>query len=128
MSYCRWSTVLHDNYESDLYIYDHVDGFISVNVAATRCAGIENAPRFVPRVEGDMEAFVASYVARNQWRREHAADLKRVPIDLLYAGESKAFTDAAECVAFLEELKKLGYRMPASVLDVSIYERHTHEP
>ena len=45
MSYCRWSTVLPNNYESDLYIYDHVDGFISVNVAGARRAGIENAPR-----------------------------------------------------------------------------------
>jgi hypothetical protein len=132
MSYCRWSTVLADNYESDLYIYDHVDGFISVNIAGGRWDGIQNAPRlvlsrFVLSEQGKTDEFVASYMARNKWREEQeaAGTLKAVPIDLPYAGESKAFTDPAECVKFLEELKALGYRMPESVLDVSIYERKT---
>mgnify|MGYP001566719924 FL=1 len=121
MSYCRWSTVLHDGYESDLYIYDHVDGYICVNVAAARRAGIENAPRLELRGLDDMGAFIDSHLARSQWRREHDVELKRTPIDLPYAGESRDFTDPAECVKFLEELKALGYRMPESVLDVSIY-------
>lgn len=124
MSYCRWSTVLHDGHESDLYIYDHGGGFISVNVAASRLAGIEKAPRVVMPVHGeDMRVFAESYEARNRWRQEHHDELVHTPIDLPYAGETKEFTDVNECVAFLEELKKLGYRMPESVLDPSIYER-----
>lgn len=130
MSYCRWSTVLHDGYESDLYIYDHVDGFISVNVAGGRWDGIQNAPRLVlPEPGGKTDEFVASYMARNKWRdeQEAAGTLKTVPIDLPYAGESKAFESAADCVKFLEELKALGYRMPESVLDVSIYTDENHD-
>lgn len=121
MSYCRWSTVLHDNYESDLYIYDHVDGYICVNVAAARMVGIEKAPRLELRGPDNNEAFIASYVARQAWRRENADKLIRTPIDLPHAGESVGFTDAAECVKFLRKLKALGYRMPESVLDETIY-------
>lgn len=126
MSYCRWSTVLHDGYESDLYIYDHIDGYISVNVADIRWAGIQYAPRVVPLVPGEnTDEFVASYRARGKWCSEQraAGKLKRVPIGLPHDGESSAFDTPEECVAFLEKLKALGYRMPESVLDVSIYER-----
>lgn len=130
MSYCRWSTVLHDNYVSDLYIYDHVDGFISVNVAGGRWDGIQNAPRLELHEQGKTDEFATSYMARKKWREEQkeAGTLKTAPIDLPHAGESRAFTDPAECVKFLEELKKLGYRMPESVLDVLIYRRYPYEP
>lgn len=119
MSYCRWSTVLPDGHESDLCIYDHVHGFISVNIAGSRWAGIENAPRLEPR--DDTDAFVKSYVARGKWRDEHRDELIPTPIGLPYDSESRAFTDPKECVAFLQELKALGYRMPEHVLDVETY-------
>ena len=130
MSYCRWSTVLHDNYQSDLYTYDHVYGYICVNVAGGRWDGIQNAPRLELHEQGKTDEFATSYMARKKWREEQkeAGTLKTAPIDLPHAGESRAFTDPAECVKFLEELKKLGYRMPESVLDVSIYERYPYEP
>lgn len=122
MSYCRWSTVLPDNYESDLYIYDHYAGYICVNIAASRVEGIEKAPRLARlHSTADTAAFLESYQARSRWRREHEDVLKRVPIDLPYAGESHDFTDPAECVAFLKELRELGYRMPDDVLNENIY-------
>ena len=121
MRYCRWSTVLPDNHESDLYIYDHVSGYICVNIAGARLAGIENAPRLSPR--DGVDVFVKSYMARSEWRKENKDKLVRTPIDLPYAGESRGFESAADCVKFLEELKALGYRMPESVLDVSIYRK-----
>lgn len=122
MSYCRWSTVLPDNYESDLYIYDHVGGYISVNIAGQRTRGIENAPRVHELTHKSPEDFIESLAARARWREQHADTLKPVPIDLPYAGETREFEDPVECIAFLQELKALGYRMPDHVLHVDTYE------
>lgn len=38
MSYCRWSSM---DYQCDLYIYDDVDGGLTVHVAAGRLAGTD---------------------------------------------------------------------------------------
>ena len=121
MSYCRWSSVCDNNFESDLYIYDHVEGHISVNIAGARLAGIENAPRKLENLTP--QAYGELYLARQQWRKDNADTLKHVPIGLPHAGQSRAFTSARECVAFLRELKELGYHMPAYVLEEETYER-----
>lgn len=122
MSYCRWSTVLPDNYESDLYIYDHYMGFISVNIASARLEGIEKAPRVTPlHTTADTEAYIASYRERCTWRRDHENELVRTNIELPHAGETHVFTDPGECVRFLRKLRELGYRMPDDVLDVDTY-------
>ena len=116
MSYCRWSTVCEDNFESDLYIYDHVDGYIAVEIASGRMEGVEQAPQ-----NEHLDPF-SRYLSRREWVRENADRIRSVPIDLQYAGKSYQFTEAGACVSFLKTLKDLGYHMPDRVLDESIYE------
>lgn len=115
MSYCRWSSVCEDNFDSDVYVYDHVGGYIAVHVAEGRKEGVQNAPR----VKGDP---LAQYMARRQWLAENSDKLRLVFIDLPYAGTDHQFDNAEDCVAFLSKLKALGYHMPNSVLDVATYQ------
>lgn len=126
MSYCRWSTVLPDGFESDLYIYDHCDGHISVNIAGGRLAGIENAPKLQTALTDkgrlNTDAYLESYMARNKWREENEDKLEHVLIELEHAGETYNFQGSIECVEFLKKLKALGYRMPEFVLNVENYE------
>jgi len=119
VSYCRWSTILEDGFESDLNIYDHVHGYICVNIAGRRHAGIENAPRLD---FSNGKAFVASHMARSKWCEDRRSELRYVPIDLPFAGETHEFLDPRECVCVLKKLRDLGYRMPEGVLDEKTYE------
>lgn len=119
MSYCRWSSVVEGNFESDLYVYDHVGGYIALHVAQSRREGIENAPPLA-RAEATHDEHIAAWAARMRWREKNPG--KMVPIELPYAGESFEFPNPEACIAFLQGLKELGYRFPAYMLERSTYD------
>ncbi len=120
MSYCRWSSVCEDNFDSDLYIFGHVDGYIAIHIAASRLAGAELAP--VVPTTNDPIANVERYVARRRWLEKMAGNM--VPIELPHAGESFrfAYDDTQACEQFLRDLKKLGYHMPDYVLQPGVFQ------
>lgn len=118
MSYCRLSSICENNFESDLYIFDHVDGYISVHIAHSRLDGIEQAPRLIDDTD---KQWIESFTARQLWKEQNEDKLFHKKIDLPYAGGSFSFTTAVECVKFLNELKTLGYNMPARVLNLETF-------
>lgn len=129
MSYVRWSTPLAlpdgvdatDYYlnrdghyshlpTSDFYIYDHIDGFVSVNVAGNR-----HRPQ---------RSFVGKRVTENKANKEWLTWLEegRERIDHPAAGQTFEFADMADAIAKVEELIGEGFLAPDWLLDSMRYE------
>lgn len=111
MSYCRWSS---DDFASDLYIYESVDGFV-IHVANSR--HIVDRSGLPPIVEMGDEAWVDSWVARNAAVMELVKDAPLEKIDLPQAGESFYLGDAVEAADKVVELIALGYHVPDGVVE-----------
>ena len=102
------------DHRCDLYIYDHVDGYVSVNVAAnTRDIPDEELPPKVSIDEDGVDAWVERHVAVSKIVGKYETR----PIAKKYAGESFAFDTPEEAVRFLGELRELGYRFPDYVIE-----------
>lgn len=65
MSYCRWSTDLSDNKQSDLYVYEDVMGGYTIHVASRR--RVINTP--IPIYDSDN--IMDWHNKRNQWIKEN---------------------------------------------------------
>jgi len=124
MSYVRWSTPIKlpdgvdamDYYinsskwnvpTSDLYIYDHVGGFVSINVSGNRHR--PQAPFDGPTVI-DVDPETKCGRANPAW--VEWLDEGREPIDLPGAGETFEFSDMEDAIAKVEELIAAGFLAP----------------
>lgn len=108
MSYCRWSS---DNWKSDVYVYAHVDGFYSINVAANRTVG--DTPIVPDITTTPLEEWKIAHDEQMKW-----LDIaKREKIDLPYAGESFEEWSAEEAVERLVALQELGYHVPQYAIE-----------
>lgn len=116
MSFARWSTVLEDGHESDLYVFEDVAGRFTVHVAGSRRRGVESAPR----ADHASPDFVAQYRARRAW---FDANDTMDPIGLPFDGQSLSFDldDVDGMIAKFRELAALGYRFPPRLLDPETY-------
>ena len=124
MSYCRWSS---DSFKSDLYVYAHVDGFYSINIADNRLVG-DNRPEELPTqnmTQDEWDAYFAAHTAALMKWLDTAAHEK---IDLPYAGESFAEASAADAVDRLKMLQSLGYNVPQYAIEALEEERDNPTP
>ena len=110
MSYCRWSC---DNWRSDVYCYEHVDGTWTTHIAGRRRVGLENVPP-APGLDllGTPDVWKAAYVAH------HAALDKCGFKDIVLEHAGETFKDAGpqEMHDRLLYLRGLGYHVPEHAL------------
>lgn len=106
MAYSRWST---DNFQCDLYVYAHVGGFWSINVAERRY----DAPMSEIENEQPEDVTVEDAAAYMRWLGS-----RMTKIELPYAGATFSIADAEEAAQKIEELMALGYRAPADLPDL----------
>jgi hypothetical protein len=109
MSYCRFST---DDFQCDLYVYEHCDGGWMIHVASRKVIYAEPLPEPIDFVSENL----------NQWFERHKfvqairerSDL--VPIGLSRDGESIAADSPGECADIVESLIAEGYKCPERVV------------
>jgi hypothetical protein len=116
VSWCRWST---NGFRCDLYIYDSVGDFVSVNVAGRKKRfNVFPEPSAFIRRDGVFEVKAGwrwkSYrVLKELWGWYYAVlpwrDIK------WQAGESLQFTDMQQLAQWLYEARQHGLRFPDSV-------------
>ena len=99
MSYCRFSS---DNWNSDIYCYQTVDGY-TIHVASNRYDR-----EITPLDESTEDKLLKSY----RQQREDINKAKKVNIELDGAGESYYLSTPQETVDKLKELKSKGFRVP----------------
>lgn len=142
VSYVRWSTPISlpegvdpiDYYldkdnrfwnipTSDLYIYDHVGGFVSVNVAGNRHT--PTRPFIGERVI-DVDPKTRCGRPNPAWW--DWLDEGRETIDHPDAGQSFDFEDMADAIAKVEELIAAGFLAPAWLVEEMRAELANHAP
>lgn len=109
MSYCRWST---DDFQCDIYAYASGEGVV-IHVAARRAHFTEPLPEPIPLTpERTLE-----------WAERHAKVSTMLQhaegewIDLPNAGHTFIESSPAEAAARLRELARIGFRVPARVIE-----------
>lgn len=116
ISYCRWST---DDFQCDLYVYEDVGGYWSINVAGRRLVWHEG---FLPEpvnVSADPTGFFERMSEVMDLMRHDGEDCEayhREDIDLPHAGAHFAEATPGDAADRLEELRDLGYRFPEQVI------------
>lgn len=112
MSYCRFSS---DDWGSDVYCYESRDGFV-VHVAALRFESNTPIPP-IPTIQEwgaiPPEELAAQFDARQAW----IDAARRVPIGMVFDGESFTENSAADALDLLKMLRNLGYRVPQHAID-----------
>ena len=109
MSYCRWSS---DDYQSDVYVYEHCDGFWATHVAGRRYVFTGPLPPPLP-----------SGASSDEWLARHrivSAMLDSETMqDIGLPHDEETFNDPtpAACADRLESLRALGYRVPQYAID-----------
>ena len=131
MSYVRWSTPIElpegvDSFRfyldkdekywdvptSDLYVYDHVGGFVSINVAGNRH---KPTRPFVGQRVIDVNPETKCGRPNPEWWAW--LDEGREAIDHPDAGQTFEFTDMNEAIAKVEALIADGFLAPAWLID-----------
>lgn len=107
MSYCRLSS---DDFQCDVYCYASEGGF-TTHVARLRVLFEEPLP---PAVSFHHD--YAGWFARLQDVTRRVELAARVPIGLPHDGMTYTDSDAHALLGRLEQLRDLGYRIPASAL------------
>ncbi len=105
MSYCRFSC---DNWMSDIYCYEHVDGFWAIHVAGNRRV---REPQ--PTVDMTKPDWIDDY-------RANMADLETIatePIGLPHDGEDFDEPTPEACRDRLLMLREAGYRVPEHAIE-----------
>ena len=114
MSYCRWSS---DGYRCDVYAYEHVDGYFSVNVAGRKRVFPDDFPTdpwmdfFAQKI--DSETFTKRY-------REYHDLMDALPFqDLTIPSVGKCFEepDLESFLARMKALKDEGAHIPDGVIE-----------
>ena len=124
MSWVRWSTPVSKGVTSDLYIYDSVGDFISVNVASRKRVALDASK--MP-MEPDAELLMAEkfdeYVAQTKthddwWDEKNAGiNFNWVKLPESHAGKNEEFTDVESLIKWLNEAKAAGVVFPEYVFE-----------
>lgn len=107
MSYCRWSS---DDHQSDVYCYENVSGAWTTHVAGRRYTFTGPLPPPLPDHATAVEHMNRMYEVRCLLGA-------LVPIGLPYDGETFDDGSAAEMLARLLDLRKVGYRVPEDAIE-----------
>ena len=110
MSYCRWSC---DDFQCDLYVFEHCDGGFVTHVAKRRYVYAEPLPPLVPMDSDHVE----EWIDRNRKVMAMVQEAESRPIGLPHDGEDFVDATAAECADRLEQLRAMGYRVPQHAID-----------
>lgn len=123
MSWCRWSCDIDGKCNSDLYIYDHVDGNLVVHVAGRRRANYAENPFPEMKwesVEHHTDDWIREQVAISKARSDwfDANDVwENLPEE--YAGKTYSFDyeymDAF--IEFLDKAREAGINFPNYIYD-----------
>jgi len=111
MSYCRFSS---DNYQSDIYCYEHMDGGWMVNVAAKRHTSTTPIP-ILPIGWWNLEPQDA--MKHLQAQRAWLDQAELTSIGLPHDGEEFVEESAGACLLRLDYLRGLGYLVPQGAID-----------
>lgn len=112
MSYCRFSCM---DFACDIYAYEGPGAYV-IHVAKRRVVGE------IPTTPCIMSTPPEVYVKAHRAQMDFLETATREKIDLPHAGESFYEPDAEAFHARLVELRDLGYRFPAYVLDTVLAE------
>ena len=112
MSYCRFSS---DNWRSDVYVYEDVNGGFTTHVAATRRTWpiIPDAPLSI--ASGSLGRW-----AWQAWHRLHMWMVDKSPRQIIgggYDGITFRNATASGCAYGLEMLRAAGYHVPQYAID-----------
>jgi hypothetical protein len=108
MSYCRFSS---DNWQSDVYVYAHVDGGYDVHVASNRFVG--EIPPLANFGTVSQQEWVESHEAQTQAIKR----AEKTPIGLSSDGESFHWEDLQDLLIHLLQLRAEGYHVPDFALE-----------
>ncbi len=109
MSYCRWSS---DDWSCDVYVYESVGDFWSINVARHRYVGdMPEADKYWS--DGKLEKF---FVAHQQ-QMDFLETAEMVAIGLSHDGESFEVDSPQEAADILTMLSEEGYNVPQYAID-----------
>jgi hypothetical protein len=109
MSYCRWSC---DDFQSDVYAYEHCDGFFQIHIASKKRVFKEPLPVPVEYSPKNKAAWLLRII--KVAKILDRSDL--VPIGFPFDGQSFSCATEEEMFDKLRELKQVGYRVPEHVL------------
>lgn len=98
------------NFGCDIYLYEHVGGFWSLNVAGNRVVG--DVPKLPNIMQASTDAFMVAYRAQ----MDYLDTAKRERIDHPAAGETFELSSIEDVIAKLEELGAAGFRFPADLI------------
>lgn len=107
MSYCRWSS---DNFKCDVYAYGSDAGF-QIHVAGLRVLG--EIPPLGNILELSTEEFLDTYKLHHAFLET----AERKPIGLEYDGQSFTCGTLVEFFEKMQELRRLGYKIPEYVFE-----------
>lgn len=121
MSICRFSS---DGFASDLYVYVSERG-VEVHVAANRLILAETLPPLPDLNDGPEDLLplrVADWLKTHKVRREMLDAADREAIGIPDAGTSHTFESGLDAAEFIEELARLGVRVPDTVIPALLEE------
>jgi hypothetical protein len=110
MSYCRFSD---DDFQCDLYCYEHVDGGFITHVAYNRPKYKEPLPAPIDPAKDTIK----KWLERHKKVLTMVSEAERISITLPHAGESFCDNTLEDFLARLIKLRELGYRFPDYVIE-----------
>ena len=110
MSYCRFSC---NDFQSDIYCYEHVGGFFAIHVACNRPVWGDKLPPEEDYTQENIEA----WVKRHNRVMEMLDDIPREDIGLPHDGERFCEPTAQAALERLLELRDIGYNVPQHAID-----------
>ena len=121
MAYCRWSD---DDWQCDVYVYEHYEGKYVGHVANYRFLGIEIIPKN-PELEHEFwdseskmsKARMGEFLDYHAARKEFISTLQNVKIGGEYDGQTFEVETVDELILVLEDIKSKGYHVPEWVFD-----------
>lgn len=108
MSYCRFSS---DNWESDVYVYEHVGGYFQCHVASAKHKHPGGAP-CPPLDYTSADTLTATYNLQTAWLKEAVVS----PLQLPHVEDFTTPT-AGEMAEQLIGLRAMGYHVPQKAID-----------
>jgi hypothetical protein len=100
------------DYQCDVYCYNHVDGYIAVQVAKRRHDLNSNPAGPMPPQVDRKEVGTKAWIERQQKFQEFIGGCDLVEIGLKYDGQDFQFGEYGQAADFLEELREVGYNVP----------------
>lgn len=113
MSYCRWSS---DNFNCDVYAYEHVDGGFAIHLCGGRYKG-EIPKNDMSFLKDNTEENRKKYIDSSTKQSAYLKTCGTEPIGLPHAGETFMMPDLESFYEKMVELKEIGYRIPKYVFE-----------